>query len=86
MRSELIELAELWKRTMGDCPSAAQFELWAAVHTPMNIKAGIVKTATKNLSIGGTMSLGRRICFASSVMLNRTFDRQKEQGQRQEGL
>jgi hypothetical protein len=69
---ELTDLIELWKRTIGDPPTPQQFELWLALHTPEVVRKGIIKSATKNLNLGGQMSLDRLVRFASSVMTTAT--------------
>jgi hypothetical protein len=75
------DLMDLWKRVLGDPPLIQQFELWACTHNFETIKRGITKTAMKNLQMGGTMSQDHRVRFASRVMLTRTYDPQKFEGQ-----
>jgi hypothetical protein len=77
-----IELKDLWTRTLGDSPAPEQFELWLSMHTPEAVRVGIQKTAMKNLQLDMTMTLDRKIRFASKVMLSKTFDKQKAEGQR----
>lgn len=76
-----IELKDLWTRTLGELPAPEQFELWLSLHTAETVRIGIQKTAMKNLQLNRTMSLDRKIRFASSVMQNRTYDPQKLEGQ-----
>jgi len=63
-----LELKALWGRLLGQIPNEQQFDFWSAMHSPEVIKQGILKTAQKNLSIGGTMCDDHRIRFASRVM------------------
>src|ERR1700730_8326438 len=79
--TDLTELIDLWTRTIGNPPSVQQFEIWMATHTPDVIKIGIIKTATKNAMMGGLMSVEHRVKFASKVMLMKTYDPQKHEGQ-----
>ena len=67
-----LELKSLWGKLLGMVPSDAQFDYWGAMHSPETIRHGILKTAQKNLSIGGTMSDDHKIRFASRVMLSST--------------
>jgi hypothetical protein len=77
-----IELKDLWTRTLGELPAPEQFELWLSLHTPETVRVGIQKTAMKNLQLNRTMTLDRKIRYASKVMLMRTYDPQKAAGQR----
>lgn len=64
-----IKLQELWRSTLGCPPMLEQFGLWAALHAEDVIKKGILRTARKNIELGGTMSQEYRVRFASRVML-----------------
>jgi hypothetical protein len=68
----MTELKTLWSRTLGEIPNDQQFELWSALHAPEVIRHGVLKTAQKNLSMGGTMSSDHKIRFAAKVMLTAT--------------
>src|SRR5258708_1497136 len=65
-------LMDIWERTLGNPPSRAQFELWAATNMAQVIKESILATAKKNLIMGATMSQEHRIRHASGVMNTRT--------------
>lgn len=49
-------LIGIWERTLGKTPPAAQFELWAVMHTPEVIRESIVITARKNLQLNNEMT------------------------------
>jgi len=66
------ELKQLWQKLVGPLPSDDQWELWAAMHTPVVIRKGVLQTAGKNLSLGKTMTLDYQIRFASKVMIDQT--------------
>jgi hypothetical protein len=66
------ELRALWGQFLGTPPSDQQFEFWSTLHSPEVIRRGILKTAQKNLSVGGTMSADHRLRFASKVMIAQT--------------
>ena len=66
------ESKALWRQLLGEIPSAQQFDFWSAIHTDEVIRRGILKTAQKNLSMGGTMDAEHRVRFASKVMLTQT--------------
>jgi hypothetical protein len=68
MENEVTNLIDIWERTVGDTPPAAQFEIWRALHSVEVMKKGIISTARKNLSMNGKMSPEYRIRFASAVM------------------
>lgn len=76
-----IDLKDLWARTLGELPAPEQFELWLSLHTPETVRVGIQKTAMKNLQLDRTMTLDRKIRFASKCMLTKTNDPQKAAGQ-----
>jgi hypothetical protein len=76
------ELKRMWAKLLGTVPSNSQFEFWAAAHSPETVQHGILKTAQKNLTLGGTMSDDHKIRFASKVMLSST--RQKLSGHNSE--
>ena len=68
----MSELKILWGKLLGTIPGDAQFDFWAAVHSPETIHHGILKTAQKNLSTGSTMTDDHKVRFASRVMLSST--------------
>jgi hypothetical protein len=70
-------LRNLWQRVLGDSPVLEQFEVWATLHSPGAMKHGIMKTAIKNIQMGGQMSQDHKVRFASKVMQTRTIDPQK---------
>ena len=63
------ELKALWGQLLGEIPSDQQFDLWFALHSPEVVRRGILKTAQKNLSAGGTMCADHKIRFASKCMI-----------------
>jgi len=63
------ELSHLWERTLGNPPTPAQFAIWAELHSLEVIKRAILRTATKNIQMGGTMSQDYRVRYASKAML-----------------
>jgi hypothetical protein len=67
--NEINELKTLWAKLLGEIPSDQQWEFWGLMHTTAVIRQGILKTAQKNLSTGGTMTSDHMIRFASKVML-----------------
>jgi hypothetical protein len=69
---ELIDLKELWEKCLGAAPSDTQFDLWLSMHTKDVVRIGILKTAEKNLTLHGSMSVDHKLRFASSVMNART--------------
>ena len=77
------ELINLWQRTLGDPPNDRQFEIWAASHTEDIIRRAILKTATKNQTMGGTMSDDHRIRFASKVMITLTTQKTEHAANRE---
>ena len=81
--NQLTDLFDLWQLLLGDpVPDTTQFQLWAVTHAPETIKHAIMKTCRKNLQLGGTMDQDYKIRFASKVMLTKTNDPQKAEGQR----
>ncbi len=82
---QLIELITLWERTLGTPPSEQQFIIWVESHTPDIVRQAILKTATKNQTMGGTMSEDHKIRFASKVMLTLSAQRE-EQAENREKL
>jgi hypothetical protein len=49
-----------------------QFGLWSAMHTDSVVRQGILKTARKNIDLGGAMTPEHKVKFASKVMLMAT--------------
>jgi hypothetical protein len=65
----LNELKALWGKLLGEIPSDQQWTFWTMSHSLEVVRHGILKTAQKNLSMGGTMSDDHKMRFASKVML-----------------
>jgi len=63
------ELITLWERTLGTPPAKQQFVIWTESHTADVVRRAILKTATKNQTLGGRMTQDHRVRFASRVML-----------------
>jgi|GEM_PF-4753922 len=70
------ELMELWTKVLGTPPSDQQFVIWLESHDADVVRHGILKAATKNQQMGGTMSQDHAVRFASKVML--TTDASRE--------
>lgn len=66
------DLTMLWENTLGEPPTKEQFAIWEALYTPEVIKRAILKTAMKNQSLKGQMTLEHRQRFASRVMMTVT--------------
>jgi hypothetical protein len=66
---QLENVRELWMKVLGEPPSDQQFGVWLESHGADVVRRGILKAATKNLQMGGTMSQDHAIRFASKVML-----------------
>jgi hypothetical protein len=71
------ELITLWERTLGTAPPEPQFVIWTESHATDLVRKAILKTATKNQTMGGTMSLDHQVRFASKVMLTLSEQRQE---------
>jgi hypothetical protein len=71
------ELRTLWERTLGTPPADQQFVIWAESHDADIVRQAILKTATKNLTMGGTMSADHKVRFASKVMLTGSAQRKE---------
>ena len=61
----MCQLIHLWERTLGTPPAEQQFVIWSESHASDIVRQAILKTATKNQTMGGTMSDDHRIRFAS---------------------
>lgn len=71
-------LINLWAKTLGKpTPSEQQFVIWMESHPSDVVRYGILRTATKNQMMGGSMSQDHRIRFASKVMLTLSALRQE---------
>jgi hypothetical protein len=79
------QLINLWERTLGTPPSEQQFVIWAESHDVKVVRQAILKTATKNQTLGGTMSEDHKVRFASKVMLTLSAQR-KEHAENREKL
>ena len=80
---QLTDLKTFWASVLGEpLPSDANFAVWAELHTYETIHHGILKTGMKNLSLNETMSQDHKVRFASKVMIQKTNDPQKAEGQR----
>ena len=71
------ELITLWERTLGNPPSEQQFVIWTESHDAGVVRQAILKTATKNQTMGGLMSTDHKIRFASKVMLTWSAQRKE---------
>lgn len=70
------ELLNLWRDLLGEpVPSETQFRLWAATHTPDVLREAIIRTATKNLKLSGSMDADYRVKFCSRVANDLTHRR-----------
>ena len=70
-------LIDLWAKVLGQPPSEQQFLIWMESHPSDVVRYGILRTATKNQMMGGSMSQDHRIRFASKVMLTLSALRQE---------
>lgn len=70
------ELVALWTNVVGTPPSDQQFGIWLESHDADVVRHGILKAATKNQQMGGTVSQDHAVRFASKVML--TTDASRE--------
>jgi hypothetical protein len=66
------ELIQLWGKVLGEPPAPEQFAIWTESYTSEVVRRAILKTATKNQTMGGSMSQDHRIRFASRVMMTLT--------------
>lgn len=73
----MTDLKLLWERTLGTPPSTTQFVIWLESHTADIVRQAILKTATKNQTVGGTMSDDHKVRFASKCMITRSAARQE---------
>src|SRR5689334_17670347 len=71
------QLITLWERTLGIPPSEQQFVIWTESHSIDIVRKAILKAATKNQTMNGTMSLDHKVRFASKVMLTLSAQRQE---------
>ncbi len=71
------QLINLWERTLGTPPADQQFVIWTESHAADIVRQAILKTATKNQTVGGTMCEDHKVRFASRVML--TLSAQREE-------
>jgi hypothetical protein len=71
------ELINLWERTLGSPPPEQQFVIWTESHASDIVRQAILKTATKNQTMNGTMCANHKIRFASKVMLTSTGHRKE---------
>lgn len=81
--NELTELKTLWGRLLGEVPSDQQWAFWATTHSLDIIRHGILKTAQKSLSMGGTMSDDHKLRFASKVMLTQQARNEENRANRE---
>ena len=77
------ELINLWGRTLGPSPAEQQFVIWSESHAATIVRQAILKTATKNQTMGGTMSEDHKIRFASKVMLTLSAQREEHAANRE---
>ena len=59
------ELRQLWERTLSRPLMHEQFGLWAALHTGEVVRLGILRTARKNVELGGTLTQEHRVAMRS---------------------
>ena len=76
------ELKSLWERTLGTPPADEQFIIWVESHQRDIVRRAVLKTATKNQTMGGTMSLDHKVRFASKVMLTLSAQREENAANR----
>jgi hypothetical protein len=69
---DLAKFKDLWESTLGTAPAREQFAIWAALHSQVVIRQGILKTAMRNQSMNGAMDSDHRLRYASRVMLTLT--------------
>jgi hypothetical protein len=77
------QLINLWERTLGKSPAEQQFVIWSESHAVDIVRQAILKTATKNQTMGGTMSEDHKIRFASKVMLTLSAQREENVANRE---
>jgi hypothetical protein len=77
------QLINLWERTLGSPPAEQQFVIWSESHAANIVRQAILKTATKNQTMGGTMSEDHKIRFASKVMLTLSARREEHAANRE---
>ena len=77
------QLTSLWERTLGTLPAEQQFVIWSESHAANIVRQAILKTATKNQTMGGTMSQDHKIRFASKVMLTLSAQREEHAANRE---
>ncbi len=79
----MLQLIDLWERTLGTSPAEEQFVIWSESHTADIVRQAILKTATKNQTMGGTMSKDHKIRSASKVMLTLSAQREEHTANRE---
>ena len=80
----LTQLINLWARVLGQpTPSEQQFIIWLESHPADVVRHGILKAATKNQQVAGTMSEDHKIRFASKVMLTLSAQREENAANRE---
>ena len=77
------ELINLWGRTLGKPPAEQQFVIWSESHAATIVRQAILKTATKNQTMGGGMSQDHKVRFASKVMLTLSAQREEHAANRE---
>jgi hypothetical protein len=77
------ELMTLWERTLGTPPADEQFVIWTESHTADIVRRAILKTATKNQTLGGRMTQDHRVRFASRVMLTLSAQQDEHRANRE---
>ena len=77
------ELISLWQRTLGNPPRNEQFAIWMESHPSDIVRSAILKTASKNQILGGTMTADHKIRFASKVMLTLSVQRKEHAANRE---
>jgi hypothetical protein len=80
----ITDLMNLWTKVLGTpTPSEQQFIIWMESHPADVVRHGILKTATKNQTMGSGMSQDHKIRFASKVMLTLSAQREEHAANRE---
>jgi hypothetical protein len=80
----ITDLKSLWAKVLGQpVPSEQQFIIWMESHPSDVVRYGILRAATKNQMMGGSMSQDHKIRFASKVMLTLSALRQENAANRE---
>jgi hypothetical protein len=80
MTPTTLTLKQVWSQFLGTPPSDLQCDLWLALHSESIVRHGILKTAEKNMAMGGTMTADHKLRFASKVMNSSSAQRYGDKG------